>query len=97
MRILSALHGAVGLERIVEPYDLSMAPLSRDEREAWGRRVRAWLQRSVRADPEKDDLVVLAGRTYAEPLRAHFSHVEEPKTGLGLGRRLRWLSTQTTR
>jgi hypothetical protein len=90
--VLSAYHGAIGLDRFSQPYDLSMGDLSKRERADWGRRVAKRLQRDHRVDPERDRLVVLAGKAYAEPLKAHFARVEEPMAGLGLGQRLRWLT-----
>lgn len=97
--ILSALHGVVELDHVLDPYDLSMGDLSAAERRAWGDRAAATIARQ--ADLATARLVVLAGRAYADPLRPHAaradgtSAIEEPMAGLGLGQRLRWLNHQT--
>lgn len=93
VRILSALHGAVELDHVLDPYDLSMNDLAAAERRAWGDRVADTLAADV--EHERARLVVLAGRMYADPLRRHFPRIGEPMRGLGLGRRLRWLIDHT--
>ena len=40
-------------------------------------------------------LIILAEVAYADQLRPHFTHVEEPMKGMGLGFRQRWLNWNT--
>ena len=90
--ILSALHGAVELDQVLGPYDLSMRDLQTEERRAWGERVADTLRQRGGGNAR---LVVLAGVAYADPLRPHFDRIEEPMGGLGLGHRQRWLNLNT--
>jgi hypothetical protein len=88
--VLSAKHGLLELHQVIEPYELSLASLTREEREAWGRRVGEQLDAAV---PELDaELVMLAGETYAAAidLPREF-YWEEPLRGMGIGERLAWL------
>lgn len=87
--ILSARHGAVAPEVELEPYETSMADLTRAERLAWGERVRATLA-PLRVDGAR--FVALAGRAYVNALGMF--GVEDPMTGLGIGRRLAWLKRE---
>lgn len=85
--VLSALHGLVAPQTVIAWYDVSMASLSRVEREVWGLGVRRALRRVV--GPE-DRLLFLAGGDYEEAVSG-FANVEKPLAGLGIGQRKQWL------
>lgn len=84
--ILSAAHGLVHPDTVLEPYNVTLDDMTRDERMRWGCRV-AW--DLVRFNVQADRCVVLAGRTYRDPvmdfLRLSFASVVIPLQGLGIG------------
>lgn len=91
--ILSALHGLLHPDRIVEPYEAQMKRKTPQEREAWGNAVAAGLAAwGVRC--HGDHVVFLAGWRYIQPLisaPAHVASWSAPLTGMGIGQRLAWL------
>src|SRR5215217_1569295 len=95
--VVSALHGLLPLGDEVEPYNVTLRDMQREERAAWGRQVVDSLARLYPAGVV--ELQVYAGDVYAEPLRAAL--VESPREGWTLveplqgatqGARLRVLS-----
>jgi hypothetical protein len=99
--ILSAAHGMVSPETVLEPYDVklklkgpALASWALDAARDCGRLQQQWgLRESVE---------VLAGHPYAWPFRNELWWAEdlpstEPLEGLGLGARLRWLSQALAR
>jgi len=84
--ILSAAQGLVHPDTVLEPYDITLNDMTRDERMRWGCKV-AW--QLVQFNIQADRCVVLAGRTYRDPvmdfLRLSFASVVIPLEGLGIG------------
>lgn len=88
--VLSAKHGVLGLDDVIEPYDETL-PRYQAGRLAWGARVAAELDRRL---PDLDtELAVLAGELYADPIWFEDRDVywSEPLRGLAIGERLAWL------
>jgi len=91
--ILSALHGLLEPERVIPPYNFTLAECSQREREQWAARVRDDLHRIVSPGSR---IIILAGALY----RAHLERdlprsgyvVEVPMRGLGIGQQLRFLT-----
>jgi hypothetical protein len=91
--ILSAKHGALSIWELVEPYDMNLGDFVPCERRAWGSVV--WEHMHTRLytcwalQPDKFRWVILAGKTYLEPLVWHFDNheiaPETPLAGLGIG------------
>lgn len=97
-RILSAKHGLVRPEDVLSPYDLALADMTREEREAWRGRVGEALGREFRGGAT---FVWLAGGLYMGALRfvprpGDYEH-EEPMRGMQIGERLRWLNLELTK
>lgn len=95
--ILSAKHGLLAPETIIEPYELSLASFSTEEREAWGRRVGKHLDEALPYPEHHDaEIVVLAGERYADAIDLGDRELywEEPLRGLGIGQRLAWLKAR---
>jgi hypothetical protein len=92
--ILSAKHGLLAPEDVVEPYDerLPRNPRSADVRR-WAIGVRAALD-YVLADVPGATLVVLAGEAYRVPLAGAPWPLEVPMAGLGIGQQLGYLTRQ---
>ena len=83
--ILSAKHGLVHPDQVLEPYDLTLKNLPRPELREWGRRVAKQLRDlgNVRFEAH-------AGRDYIWPLEDVGIRVTNPLAGLSFGHRLRW-------
>lgn len=91
--ILSAKHGLVEPERILEPYDVQMRDLPLLVRETWGARVASRLL-SLFPGQAETQLTVLAGAVYADALSGVLPcnwTIDEPLRGLGIGQRKAWL------
>lgn len=91
--ILSAEHGLVSPDTVLDPYNRYLPETSRDYRAAWGRRVVADLGRAAGTLAGKV-VEAHAGMAYTRAIEAglHAAGAElvEPLAGLGLGQRLAW-------
>jgi hypothetical protein len=90
--ILSAKHGVIPCNEIIEPYDVTLKTMRRSDREAWGLRVKPQLASLLRA---RDVAVMYCGEEYLAPLRAPLEvmkvSIEVPLGSLSLGARLKEL------
>lgn len=96
--VLSALHGLVRPDRVLEPYDLSLKQLSAAERRQWSAQVLADLAGECPLG-EGDVVEVHAGAEYRDyglvaGLQADGVRVVLPAEGLSLGRQLRFYREQ---
>jgi hypothetical protein len=91
--ILSAAHGLVDPGRVIEPYDVTLNRMGREDQRGWTRLVKNQLNRT---DLCGGMAVILAGLNYRRglitPLLDRFGEVEVPMNGLTMGRQLSWLS-----
>ena len=91
--ILSAEHGLLDPDSLIEPYDVYLPDQAADYRQAWGEWVVAKLTKVL---GPIDGLVieVQAGAAYVdaidEPLRRHGAVLLTPLAGLGMGEQLSW-------
>lgn len=99
--ILSAKHGLLELDTVIDPYDLKLASLTRAEREAWGKLVGQQLDGAVPWPSERNaEIIGLAPRLYLDTIDLPFKPSpreflwDEPLRGLGIGQRLAWFSCQ---
>ena len=96
--ILSAEHGLLDPDRMVEPYEKTLNAMGVGERRHWAQRVFSQLELAGVADSR---LSLLAGQRYREflleRLRGIGVEVEVPMAGLGIGEQLRWLGEQVRR
>ena len=93
--ILSAKHGRVHPDTIIEPYDMRLGtnhPTS-PPIQAWADMVRDQLDAEL-AGLEDATLVVLAGEQYRTILRDSRWPSEVPMKGLGIGQQLGWLTAE---
>ena len=95
--ILSALHGLVRPDQVLEPYDMALAGQSRQYREAWAGRVVEDLRAQV--GPLHGRLIEIhAGSAYAEVilplLEREAAEVTWPFRGLSQGQHLAWYGGQ---
>jgi hypothetical protein len=90
--ILSAKHGLVEPDAELEPYDETLAALSRSQRRDWAEGVFADLYRRRVLD---GTLVFLAGQTYRQDLVRLLCKAgalaTAPMAGLSIGRQMQWL------
>jgi hypothetical protein len=86
--VLSARHGLVDPDTVLEPYDLSLRQLSARDREQWGNRVAVELTDRFSAGTV---LWFHAGALYRDSIAPAVSHrVRFPLAGLGIGQQLAW-------
>lgn len=94
--IMSAKHGLLRPNEIIEPYDLSLSDVPKIEKNLWADNVCHQLLESA---PNIEKVILLGGADYTEPLRNKLSssglRVETPLVNLSLGKRLSWLSSKT--
>ena len=92
--ILSAKHGLVHPNSILEPYDDVLSRSPRQDRKRWASRVLADLVPALGVGTE---VVLLAGKHYrvdlVPALDAHGMFVQVPMEGLGIGQQLAWLKS----
>lgn len=93
--VLSAQHGLVHPDDVIEPYDRRLKDMTSDSRRDWGRDVVANLVEQI-GPLDGKRVEVLASRTYTEPIRGLLARagavVMEPLAGLRLGEQLGWLT-----
>jgi len=91
--ILSAKHGLVDPDEILEPYDVTLSSMSLRERQEWG--TKAFLQ-FRRVSEDSDRVTFLAGEMYRQPLIPYLekcgNSTYAPMAGLSIGKQLRWLN-----
>lgn len=106
--ILSAKHGLLDPEEVIEPYDSRLR--QKREREAWADRVHrdiVWRRHEPALRGAGIRLVILAGADYADPLGGALYRwgrllpendgkivIEKPLDGLTMGARLQWFKAQ---
>ena len=95
MYILSAKHHLTPLNKVLEPYDLTLKDMKKPEKDAWGEKVISQMKSSG-IDLNNDTFIFLAGTEYIKPIADQInpSNIEEPMKGRRFGERLQWLNTQ---
>ena len=100
--ILSALHHLLDLETKIEPYNVTLSNIPKNkrspelkilnsfEKKEWGKKVIEML--AEQADLKNDQFIILAGQAYVKPIRHNLTHIKEPLSGLGIGKRVQFLN-----
>lgn len=88
--IVSALHGLLDPEQVIEHYDLCLDDLSEKDQAVWGMRVCADLLAKLQGDIRHFCVEVHAGGLYAETIKnflamAGVRAIATPYSGLGIG------------
>ncbi|MFZ6774553.1 DUF6884 domain-containing protein [Undibacterium sp. SXout7W] len=90
--ILSAAHGLLKPEQIIEPYNHTLSRMVISERREWGERTSLQLLNTV---SQMEQVIFFAGQRYREfllpQLAQHNIKTVVPMAGLSIGRQLRWL------
>lgn len=93
--VLSAKHGLLNPNLVIEPYDKTLASMSRGERLAWARDVEQQFV-AIYPRPHEVQILVLAGETYRKhlvPMLAQRGYaIEIPFAGMQIGEQLHRLS-----
>ena len=93
--ILSAEHGLLHPDTILEPYDKTLRTMPIDQRRAWAQRVLVDIERRL---GDAESVVLLTSRRYREflepALRERGFDVHVPMKGLRIGEQLAWLKRQ---
>jgi uncharacterized protein involved in type VI secretion and phage assembly len=87
--ILSALHGVIKPDDVINPYDCYLGGLPKTDRAIWAITTAAQL-----APYRERFAVILAGKHYAAACD-DFANKREPLKGLGIGQQLRVLKNAT--
>ena len=90
--ILSAKYYLLDLERMIEPYEMTLNAFSVEERKEWGMRVIEQL--SEITSLTQDKFTILAGQKYINPLREFMTYIDEPLMSLRYGERLKFLKSK---
>jgi len=92
--VLSARHGLLSLDRIIEPYNETLNGKSSAEITAWADKTLNQLAKLC--DLEKDEMVVLAGDKYRKYLIPKMRNARIPLKGLPIGKQLQFLKNATS-
>jgi len=94
--ILSAKHGLLCPDDVIEPYETTLNKMKKKERQEWAKQVLGSLKSAV---GKADIVIILAGIPYREFLQEDltnwYGRVEVPMEGLMIGQQLRWLDRES--
>lgn len=88
--ILSAKHGLIHSDTVIEPYEETLVGKSNRHLKRWAYKVIK--QADTAGIKREEEILMLAGENYAKYLRMIYKNVNEPLKGLGLGMRLAFLN-----
>jgi len=88
--ILSAKYGLVPLNKVIEPYDVTLKDMPSDERKMWADKVYSELENQFSIS--NDEFVFLAGTAYTEYLIPKFKYTHDFLEGKKIGERLEYLN-----
>ena len=90
--ILSAEHGVVAPEKVIDPYEKTLNKMGVRDRRQWADKVLKALRGHIGTS---DKVVILAGERYREfllgELRSFSASIEIPLKGMRIGEQLQWL------
>jgi hypothetical protein len=96
--ILSAEHGLLDPNQVIEPYERTLNTMGKADRDTWAKKVQ---QRLLEVIPPNSQVIILAGERYREGivpfLEEHAFQVIVPMEGLSFGRQLQWLNAEHVR
>ncbi len=87
--ILSAKYKLIGLNEVIEPYDVTLNNMNREERKKWATEVIDELSQCTNLS--EDHYIFLAGAKYREFLIPKMTNYSVPMEGLSIGKQLQFL------
>lgn len=93
--VLSARHGLVHPDTVVDPYDAKLGSKTGPPIWGWAKIVAEQLEREL-ADVESPELLILAGEQYRTFLRFVDYPARVPMQGMGIGQQLGYLTRELT-
>ena len=94
--ILSAKHGLLPPDKIIEPYNLTLKNMSSEEKKLWADKVYESLKPYIDVNTS---ITFLAGKEYQQHLLERIKQIgceiQTPLEGLILGKRMQWLDKHT--
>ena len=94
--IMSAEHGLLNPEQMVQPYDKNLMDMKPEERKLWAERNASALEDFI--DPNETKVIILGGKTYRDAMVPELdkiqANVETPLIGKGIGQQKAALKKQ---
>lgn len=94
--ILSAKHGLLNPNQVIEPYNVTLNTMAARLRREWSDKVFQSILAVIHPD---DTIIFLAGQKYREHLEQNLQAkgytVQVPMLGMGIGKQLQWLTRQS--
>jgi cytoplasmic iron level regulating protein YaaA (DUF328/UPF0246 family) len=90
--ILSAKYGLLPLDKEIDPYNVTLIGMCKQEKQKWAEMVMNQLKEIC--DTDNDKFYILAGKNYYQDLIIHLLNYEIIMEGLTIGKRFQWLNTQ---
>ena len=95
--VLSAKYGLIKIDTVIKPYDETLNKMTKSDRLRWSERVfKQFLNRGL--DETTSQIIFLTGKRYHEFLIHKFEKIGIkcflPLEGMGIGMRLKWLSSK---
>lgn len=92
IQILSAKHGLLDLDTVIEPYDVTLNTMPAVTIRGWSQQVHKQL--AGQYNLRRDHFVFLAGDKYRKYLLPHLTSYQIPLLGLPIGKQLQFLKQQ---
>jgi hypothetical protein len=92
--ILSAKYGLTALDRVIDPYDITLKRMSAAQIKDWSTGVLVELSRHT--DLDRDRFIFLAGSLYRKYLKDKLRFCEVPMEGMTIGRQLQFLGREVS-
>lgn len=90
--ILSAEYGLLELDDVIDPYDVAMLKMAKEDKLEWSTSVINQLKEHC--DLEKDEFTILAGRNYRDHIISHLRNHSIPMKNLPIGKMLNFLKSE---
>ena len=91
--ILSAKHGLLKLDEVIEPYNETLNTKKKSERQEWAKTVFSQIQKEC--DVNNDNFIFLAGKKYYKDLTQYLPNHKIIMENMPIGIRLQWLTKET--
>ena len=92
--ILSALHGFISPFEKIEPYNVTLKKMSKQDKKLWAKRVND-MMRQHHINFKNSEFIILAGKDYYEELIPYLPNYKIiPEEPLPIGKRVQWFNNQ---